>query len=279
MIFHARHLDIGGAQINFAGNDFQALIIRRLTFSSRVPSPSKTRYALAPSIFSRPRPLVALACGSRSNRRTRCPSAARQAERFTAVVVFPTPPFWLATGKTPSNSGALTWRNRLAPLCRGAGRSVSWSSRAACWIGDREPDWCWDNELPAHPYYLGRFALSDRLVNNREYLEFIEDGGYRQQLLWLDNGWSCAEQQGWQSPLYWEHVDGEWWLWTLAGMQPLAAEEPVCHASFYEADAFARWKSQTFASCRGACCPVNGSGSTRRGRSAGNGGGGFPRLW
>jgi ergothioneine biosynthesis protein EgtB len=122
-------------------------------------------------------------------------------------------------------------------------------------FGHREPDWCWDNELPAHPYYLGRFALSDRLVTNREYLEFIEDGGYWQQLLWLDNGWSCAEQQGWRAPLYWEHVDGEWRLWTLDGMRPLAPEEPVCHVSFYEADAFARWKSQTFASCRGACLP------------------------
>lgn len=122
-------------------------------------------------------------------------------------------------------------------------------------FGNVEGGWCWDNELPVHRYFLAPFALRDRLVTSGEYLEFIEDGGYRQQLLWLDNGWSCVAEQGWQSPLYWNQDGGQWSLWTLGGMRPLALEEPVCHVSFYEADAFARWKSQTFAAYRGARLP------------------------
>ncbi len=122
-------------------------------------------------------------------------------------------------------------------------------------FGHRDEGWCWDNELPVHEFFLHPFFLQDRLVTNAEYQEFVADGGYRQQLLWLDNGWARAQQEGWQSPLYWERHDGEWSIWTLAGLRPLAPDEPVCHVSFYEADAFARWASQTFARCRGARLP------------------------
>jgi len=118
-------------------------------------------------------------------------------------------------------------------------------------FGHQEAGWCWHNELPVHRYYLYPFAICSRLVTNGEYLEFMEDGGYQRQLLWLDNGWNCAQQQGWQAPLYWEQEDGAWWVWTLGGMQPLDLSQPVCHVSWYEAEAFARWKSQTFAGCQG----------------------------
>jgi ergothioneine biosynthesis protein EgtB len=122
-------------------------------------------------------------------------------------------------------------------------------------FGHREDGWCWDNELPVHKFFLHPFLLQDRLVTNGEYQEFVDDGGYRQQLLWLDNGWTQLQREGWQSPLYWEQRDGEWSIWTLGGLRPLAADEPVCHVSFYEADAFARWASQTFPSCRRARLP------------------------
>ncbi len=122
-------------------------------------------------------------------------------------------------------------------------------------FGHNGKGWCWDNELPVHKFFLHPFFLQDRLVTNGEYQEFLADGGYRQQLLWLDNGWARVQEEGWQSPLYWEQRDGEWSIWTLAGLRPLAPDEPVCHVSFYEADAFARWASQTFASCRGARLP------------------------
>jgi len=123
-------------------------------------------------------------------------------------------------------------------------------------FGNLEGGWCWDNELPVHKYYLRDFRLRDRLVTNGEYLEFIADGGYRQQLLWLDNGWAWAQRQGWQAPLYWEKLDNRWMLWTLGGMRELDLAEPVCHVSFYEADAFARWKGASGRSHQGVRLPT-----------------------
>jgi ergothioneine biosynthesis protein EgtB len=113
-------------------------------------------------------------------------------------------------------------------------------------FGNLEGGWCWDNELPIHKYFLADFAVSSRLVTNGEYLEFLEDGGYDRQLLWLDNGWAWKCREGWSAPLYWERSDGQWMQWTLTGMRALRGDEPVCHVSFYEADAFTRWKAQTY---------------------------------
>ncbi len=112
-----------------------------------------------------------------------------------------------------------------------------------CEIGNLEGGWCWDNELAVHRAFLEDFALGDRLVTNGEYLEFMEDGGYRNPLLWLSNGWARVTAERWRSPLYWEEADGGWRAWTLGGTRPLDPAEPVCHVSFYEADAFARWKA------------------------------------
>jgi ergothioneine biosynthesis protein EgtB len=115
-------------------------------------------------------------------------------------------------------------------------------------FGNVEGGWCWDNELPIHKSYLEDFELANRLVTNGEYLDFIADGGYRNPLLWLSNGWSKAQDQGWTAPLYWymegygSPRDGDWSLWTLSGDRPVDPDEPVCHVSFYEADAYARWK-------------------------------------
>lgn len=110
-------------------------------------------------------------------------------------------------------------------------------------FGNVEGGWCWDNEMPVHRAYLDGFALLNRLVTNAEYLEFLEDGGYTNPLLWLSNGWAKVQEHGWTAPLYWEKEGGRWRLWTLGGMRDLAPDEPVCHVGFYEADAFARWKS------------------------------------
>ncbi|MFZ5829477.1 MAG: ergothioneine biosynthesis protein EgtB [Planctomycetota bacterium] len=122
-------------------------------------------------------------------------------------------------------------------------------------FGNLEGGWCWDNELPVHKYYLTDFALSSRLVTCGEYAEFIADGGYDNQLLWLDNGWSWKCQQGWSAPLYWERSGESWSQWTLNGMSAVSAAEPVCHVSFYEAEAFARWKGETFSEHRSARLP------------------------
>lgn len=141
-------------------------------------------------------------------------------------------------------------------------------------FGNLEGGWCWDNELPVHKFHLEPFALQDRLVTNAEYLEFVDDGGYSQPLAWLDNGRACVEQQGWRAPLYWERHDGAWLQWTLGGMKPLVADEPVCHVSFYEADAFARWRSQAY-SDRPARLPSEREWEYAARRSAPGAAGGF----
>jgi ergothioneine biosynthesis protein EgtB len=122
-------------------------------------------------------------------------------------------------------------------------------------FGHLEDGWAWDNEQPIHKYYLQDFAIASRLVTCGQFEQFIDDGGYRQPLLWLDNGWRTAAEQAWESPLYWEKVDGQWQLWTLGGMRKLDPREPVCHVSFYEADAFARWAGATDHQLQGARLP------------------------
>jgi ergothioneine biosynthesis protein EgtB len=108
-------------------------------------------------------------------------------------------------------------------------------------IGYDGDDFAFDNEFPRHRVFVEPFQIGSRLITNGEYLEFIADGGYRQPLLWLSDGWATVQAQGWAAPLYWEQIDGEWWQFSLAGMRKVDPAEPVCHVSFYEADAYARW--------------------------------------
>lgn len=109
------------------------------------------------------------------------------------------------------------------------------------WIGHEGEDFCFDNETPRHEVFLNGFALADRLVTNEEFLAFMEEGGYQRPELWLSLGWTAVNERGWNAPLYWEQRDGQWWMMTLAGMRPVRLAEPVCHLSYFEADAFARW--------------------------------------
>jgi ergothioneine biosynthesis protein EgtB len=108
-------------------------------------------------------------------------------------------------------------------------------------IGHTGEEFCFDNETPRHRVYVQDYALASHPVSNGEYLEFMEAGGYRRPEHWLSDGWRTRNEQGWRAPLYWEQQDGRWWLMTLSGMRPLDEHEPVCHVSFYEADAYARW--------------------------------------
>jgi len=100
---------------------------------------------------------------------------------------------------------------------------------------------CYDNETPRHRVYLEPFQLGSRLVTNGEYLEFIDNGGYRRPELWLSDGWDVLKSEGWVSPLYWEPTNDGWRQFTLGGEKLLEEREPVCHLSYYEADAYARW--------------------------------------
>lgn len=108
-------------------------------------------------------------------------------------------------------------------------------------IGSRGEGFAFDNETPVHQVLLRDFKLGNRLVTNREYLEFMSDSGYSNPLLWLSDGWFNVKENHWDSPMYWEKSDGRWEIMTLTGWHPLNLDEPVCHVSFYEADAFARW--------------------------------------
>lgn len=99
----------------------------------------------------------------------------------------------------------------------------------------------WDNEAPRHDVLIHPFRLADRLVTNGEWLSFMQDGGYRTAALWLADGWTTVNRDGWDAPLYWEQRDGQWLAMSLEGLQPVDRAAPVAHVSYYEADAFARW--------------------------------------
>lgn len=107
-------------------------------------------------------------------------------------------------------------------------------------------DFCFDNETPRHRIFLEAFQMADREITCGEYLEFMSDGAYARPELWLSEGWDNVTRFAWQAPLYWQR-DAEdatgWRAFTLSGWQGLTAllDTPVCHVSFFEADAFARW--------------------------------------
>ncbi len=104
-----------------------------------------------------------------------------------------------------------------------------------------QDDFAFDNESPRHKIYLYPFRLASRLVTNGEYLAFMADGGYRRPELWLSDGWDLVSANRWEAPLYWVREQERWLVYTLGGVQPLVPEEPACHVSYYEADAYARW--------------------------------------
>jgi ergothioneine biosynthesis protein EgtB len=127
---------------------------------------------------------------------------------------------------TPASQSALRWHAYPEGLRR---------------IGYDGDDFAYDNERPRHRVFLESFELASRLVTNGEYLEFIRDRGYETPELWLSDGWDTVQRLGWRAPLYWEHVDGAWFHFTLNGPQPVRPEDPVTHVSYFEAEAFARW--------------------------------------
>lgn len=109
-------------------------------------------------------------------------------------------------------------------------------------IGHSGTGFGFDNEFPRHKVFLNAFRLASRPVTNAEYLAFVNAGGYQQVALWLSEAWKHVRDAGWQAPLYWEHRDNAWQQMTLSGWVPLDLDAPVCHLSYYEADAYARWR-------------------------------------
>ncbi|MBX3288164.1 MAG: ergothioneine biosynthesis protein EgtB [Acidobacteria bacterium] len=108
-------------------------------------------------------------------------------------------------------------------------------------IGHTGEGFCFDNELARHNVYLNEYAISDSPVTNGEFLDFINDGGYRDHRLWHSEGWDWVNREKIAAPLYWHDRDGEWHHFTLGGLRKLPPDASVCHISFYEAAAFAEW--------------------------------------
>jgi len=102
-----------------------------------------------------------------------------------------------------------------------------------------------DNELGVHKVYLNKTTVAGQLVTNAEYLDFIQSGGYRQFEHWLADGWAWVNANAAQAPLYWHQIDKQWYNYSFDGLVPVDPDAPVCHVNHYEADAYARWRSQT----------------------------------
>ena len=111
-------------------------------------------------------------------------------------------------------------------------------------IGHAGDTFHFDNEKPAHRALVGPVRLARNLVTNADWLAFMADGGYSTPTLWLMDGFATAGAELWQAPGYWRQIDGEWHVMTLAGLKPVDPTAPVCHVSYYEADAFARWSGK-----------------------------------
>ena len=125
-----------------------------------------------------------------------------------------------------------------------AAQKLEWLAHAggAVEIGHQGEGFAFDNETPRHPVLLQPFAIASRPVSNGEYQAFIADGGYRRTEFWLSDGWTRAQEENWEAPLYWlKDGDGNESVFTLCGVQSLDLHAPVEHVSFYEACAYAAW--------------------------------------
>ncbi|MFT4564218.1 MAG: ergothioneine biosynthesis protein EgtB [Gammaproteobacteria bacterium] len=142
---------------------------------------------------------------------------------FSCNPQFPAYAHTLMTAGSESNIAYLEFQGGIAPI-------------GAAAIG-----FSFDNERPRHDALIPDFELGSRLITNGDYLDFINDGGYRASLLWLADGWAAIQRDAWVAPLYWYELDGVWHEFTLNGLREINRSSPVVHISYYEADAFARW--------------------------------------
>ncbi|WP_136466145.1 ergothioneine biosynthesis protein EgtB [Flagellimonas onchidii] len=109
-------------------------------------------------------------------------------------------------------------------------------------IGHDSEDFCYDNELGRHKVFLHSYEISNKLVTNGEFLEFIDDGGYQRFDLWHAEGWDWVNQNNISAPLYWHQIEGEWNHYTSKGLQKVDMATPLTHISYFEAFAYAQWK-------------------------------------
>ncbi len=140
--------------------------------------------------------------------------------------------------------------NPLAPVYRPSKEPADVAIQSLAWhalpgglveTGHAGAGFAFDNEGPRHRVHLEPFELASRPIRNGEFAAFLDAGGYDEPSYWLSEGWARKEEEGWAAPLYWEKRDGRWHHFSLGGIVPVRSEEPVCHVSLFEADAFARW--------------------------------------
>jgi ergothioneine biosynthesis protein EgtB len=143
-------------------------------------------------------------------------------------------------------------KNPLKPAYQARWPLTGVEAKKPCWhryegglieIGNTNDDFCFDNETPRHRVFLAPFELASHPVTHGDFAAFIADGGYRRPELWLSLGWDWVNANAITAPLYWEKRNDSWTTFTLHGMVEIDAHTPICHVSFFEADAYARWKS------------------------------------
>jgi ergothioneine biosynthesis protein EgtB len=141
-------------------------------------------------------------------------------------------------------------RNPLKPAYQKTWPLTSIRAREPRWIrfpgglydvGHAGPGFAFDNETPRHRVWLEDFEMASHPVTHGDFMRFIADGGYRRPELWLSAGWDLVCARGWEAPEYWTRRDGGWHTFTLHGEVPVDPNTPICHVSFFEAEAFARW--------------------------------------
>ena len=108
-------------------------------------------------------------------------------------------------------------------------------------MGNNTEEFCYDIELPEHRVYLEDFKIDKFPVTNQQYLEFIKDGGYETYKYWLSDGWEKVKENKWRTPMYWERIEDKWYVRDFLGIREINPNQPVCHVSFYEADAYCKW--------------------------------------
>lgn len=146
---------------------------------------------------------------------------------LSLMALNPLRPAALPTAPQKRKSGPLQWRQMKGGLAE---------------IGHSGLGFAFDNECPPHRVWLEPYALSSSLVTNREYLDFVERGAYREPQHWLAEGWEWVRAENRSHPLYWREHAGQWMEFSLNGEHPLEPDAPACHLSLYEADAYARWR-------------------------------------
>ncbi len=137
------------------------------------------------------------------------------------------PTYQPAPTPVPTASGPMTWVEQPGGVRE---------------IGQGGAGFAFDNERPRHRVFVAAHRLGARLVTNGDYLAFVADDGYARPELWLSDGWSALQSRCWHAPLYWQRDGDTWHEFTLGGLRPLDPAAPVCHVSWYEAEAYARWR-------------------------------------